>query len=151
MPRPISCFVLGVSAATAALTACTAPLPAGTAQRRAELAELRHPADVDFAGNLDISVARDGDDLHLINREARAFDGAIVWLNQQYAGLATRLAIGPDNRMPLRAFANRHGETFPAGSWLAPDAAETLVAAELVLADGSRHRLTVWPDERWYE
>ena len=149
MPR--STPMLTALTASLLLVGCAAQLPAGTAQRRAELAELRHPVDVPFAGDLDIAVRRDGGDLHLINREPRVFEGAVLWLNQQYAGTTDQISIGPNNRVPLQAFVNRHGETFPMEAFLAPDAAETLLAAELLAADGTRHRLTVWPDERWYD
>ena len=148
---PASAHSTAAFATVLMVAGCSAKLPAGTAQRRAELAELRHPADVPFAGDLDIAVRRDGGELHLINREPRVFEGAVLWLNQQYAGPVDQLRIGPDNRIPLQAFVNRHGEAFPMETFLAPDAAETLLAAELLEPDGARHRLTVWPDERWYD
>ncbi|CAN0459325.1 unnamed protein product, partial [Ectocarpus fasciculatus] len=97
--------------------------------------------------------------LHFINREPREFRRVTLWLNQQYAGVAERIAPGSyesvsSNSVPLAAFINQHGEPFPTGSFLAPDDTQALVSVELISDQGetiTRQALTVWPDKRWFE
>ena len=136
----------------AGLVGCGTTLPAGTAADRQALRELAYPGMTPpFDGALDVVVERDGEMLTLQNREARRLENAVLWLNQGYAGFLETLPIGRPVRLPLQRFVNRHGETFPTGRFFAPDLAETLLAAELLTPEGQRYRLTVLPDERWYE
>ncbi|MEM1444933.1 MAG: hypothetical protein AAGF84_02665 [Planctomycetota bacterium] len=138
---------------------CAAPLPVGSAEQRQRLAELDYPADAEIGQPLQLEVIRDGQHLRFINREPREFRRVTLWLNQQYAGVAERIAPGSyesvsANSVPLGAFINEHGEPFPVGRFLAPDDTIALVSAEMVFGQGdatTRRAMTVWPDKRWFE
>ncbi len=121
----------------------------GTAEQRRNLAQLSYPADAPDAAPADVVVRREGATIRLINRTAAPTSPGVLWLNEQYAGYVEPLAIGPGNVMPLHAFVNKHGETFPTGTFLAPDKAAPVLSAELV-ANGqtAKQPLTVWPDDR---
>lgn len=140
-------------ASALAVSGCGFAYPAGWAQKRVELAAARHPApaaaDAPRGRALDIELLREGGLIRLINREPRRFDGARLWLNQQYAGELADVPIGPGPWVSLDLFLNRHGESFPRARFLRPDLAGPVILAELVTADpGSPlHPLTVLPSE----
>ena len=93
-------------------------------------------------------MIRDGGSFYLINREPRRFDGARLWLNQQWAGDLERVPIGAGPWVPLSLFVNRHGEGFPRGLFLRPDLEKPLILAELVPAGSNQLRpLTVVPGD----
>lgn len=138
---------------------CAAPLPVGSAEQRERLAQLDYPQDAEVGEPLQLEVIRDGAHLRFISREPREFRRVTLWLNQQYAGVAERIAPGSyeavsSNSVPLGAFINEHGEPFPVGRFLAPDDTVALVSAEMVFGEDdttTRRALTVWPDKRWFE
>ena len=143
---------LGLLLTALCLPGCGATFPAGWAQQKQELVEARYPAPADADAErgepLAIDVVRDGGSLSLINREPRRFDGARLWLNQQWAGELRRVPIGAGPQISLELFVNRHGEPFPRGLFLRPDLAKPLILAELVPAGSSTvHPLTVVPGE----
>ena len=145
-------LLLGLLLTALLLPGCGATYPAGWAKKKQELIEARHPAPADADAErgepLAIDVVRDGGSLYLINREPRRFDGARLWLNQQWAGDLPRVPIGAGPWVSLDLFVNRHGEPFPRGLFLRPDLAKPLILAELVPAGSSRiHPLTVVPEE----
>jgi hypothetical protein len=145
----LTTLLLGLSG----VSACQSTrLPMGSADQRQKLAQLAYPGDAPVALSADIVVQREGAAIRLVNRTVGVTSPGVLWLNEQYAGYVGRLAIGPDNVLPLHGFVNRHGETFPTGSFLAPDKAERVYSAELV-QDGqdAKMPLTVWPDERWFD
>ncbi|MEM7578195.1 MAG: hypothetical protein AAF328_12065 [Planctomycetota bacterium] len=156
--RRIATIHLGLTALLLA-GGCAAPLPVGSAEQRERLAQLDYPANAEAGEPLQLEVIRDGQHLRFINREPREFRRVTLWLNQQYAGVAERLAPGSyesvsSNSVPLGAFINQHGEPFPVGRFLAPDDTVALVSAEMIIEqdDGmTRRSLTVWPDKRWFE
>lgn len=136
------------------LPGCGAARPAGWSDTRAGLMAARYPDPANAAADaapgepLAIDVVRDGGSLHLINREPRRFDGARLWLNQQWAGDLERVPIGTGARVSLDRFVNRHGEPFPRGRFLRPDLARPLILAELVPAGATTLRpLTVLPED----
>ena len=146
-------------AALGLLQECAAPLPVGSAEQRQRLAQLTYPQDATVGEPLHIEAIRDGQHLRFISREPRELRRVTLWLNQQYAGVAERIAPGShesvtSNSMPLAAFINQHGEPFPTGRFLAPDDTQALVSVELVTGEGVdavRRAMTVWPDKRWFE
>ncbi len=161
--RRIATTACGLLSATF-LHACAAPLPVGSAEQRQRLAQLQYPQDAQAGEPLHVEAIRDGQHLRFINREPREFRRVTLWLNQQYAGVAERIAPGSyesvsSNSLPLAAFINQHGEPFPTGSFLAPDDTQALVSVEMVTGtpgngegEGTTRRaLTVWPDKRWFE
>ena len=118
-----------------------------SAEQVAELRQLRYPAAAEIGDDLDILVARDGSRIELANRTPRSYQGMQLWLNRQYVALPPTIGIGAGNSVTLRAFVNRHGETFPVAGVLSPDKGFPVVAAELYdPASGRRHRLTVDPN-----
>ncbi|MEM8782148.1 MAG: hypothetical protein AAGE65_04745 [Planctomycetota bacterium] len=156
--RRIATVCVGLLGCTL-LQACGATLPVGSAEQRERLAALRYPADARQGEPLQLEAIRDGKHLRFINREPREFRRVTLWLNQQYAGVAERIAPGSyenvgSNSVPLGAFINRYGEPFPTGNFLAPDDTQALVSVEMVFDDddgSTRRPLTVWPDRRWFE
>ena len=144
--------LLGLLLVALALPGCGATYPAGWAAKKERLVEARHPApaaaEAPRGEPLAVDVVREGGSLRLINREPRRFDGARLWLNQQWAGDLDRVPIGPGGWVSLELFVNRHGEPFPRGLFLRPDLAKPLILAELVPAGSDRiHPLTVIPED----
>lgn len=128
--------------------ACTPPLATTTREQRAALSQLPYPADASHGPDLDIVIKRDGKAIQLINRTARPYANSQLWLNQQYVRNVSAIRIGPDNRLALNRFINRHREPFPTGTFLAPDDAKPVLLAELYDPQTQlKHRLLVWPDD----
>ncbi len=94
------------------------------------LVQARYPQSVP-ADDLDIVVVRDGPELVLTNRTARAFGQVVMWVNQQYVGIVDKIDIGAETRVPLSHLVDRHGEPFPLGGPLTPDKTRPVVLAEL--------------------
>ncbi len=137
--------VLGLAAFAAG---CAGPETLGQQEQRQRLAALDYPAEAEYGPDLDIVVHREDRQLSFINRTARPYVDARIWLNQQFVRELPRIDIGPGNDFALRRWINEHAEGFPVGTLLAPDLAEPVVLAELHdPRSGLRHRLLVWPDE----
>ncbi len=109
------------------------------------LRKMPYPAAADVGEDLDIVISRRGGRISITNRTPRSYENVLLWLNRQYVHPAGRIAIGPDNILPLRTFINHYGESFPVGGLLSPDKGFPVVLAEMYdPVSNKRHRLTVW-------
>jgi hypothetical protein len=112
----------------------------------AQLAPLVYPKDAPLGADLDIVIVRDGRNIQLVNRTARVYPPAAIWLNRQYVGLSAGIQIGTENKMDLVRFINEFGEAYPVGALLQPEKSYPLVLAEMFdTQTGQRHRLLVRP------
>ena len=118
--------------------------PAPVPEHVLALSQLSYPAEAELAADLDIVVVRRGPVLLLTNRTAYPYEQMQLWLNQQYVSQIETIIIGPENRLNLNQFINRHREPFPVAGFLSPDKAFPVVLAELYDPEAhKRYRLTV--------
>jgi len=102
----------------------------------------RYPDDAPLGEPLAIEVIRTGNGIQLDNRTVNAYADTVLWLNEQYGAKIGDVAIGRGQPIALESFVNHHGETYPVGRFLQPDADRPLILADLVV-EGTRHKLTV--------
>ncbi len=125
---------------------CTAS-PKIDATEVRQRAAMRYPEEAEAGEPLDIVAVRDGDRLRLINRTPRTYGAVELWLNHEYVGIVDHIRIGTDNTAHLPDFINRHGESFPTGSFLRPERSRPLVTAEIYdPTTDTRRALIVQPE-----
>ena len=108
------------------------------------LAALVYPDAAERGDDLDVFVTRRGSVLDLQNMSTRRIGFEQIWLNRAYVSTIDGLNVGEQATLSLDWFRNRHGETYPRGTFLAPERNLPLVLAELFdPGSGRRHRLIV--------
>lgn len=144
--------VLVLLAGALALSAgCANRKPSLSAEAAERLAALTYPREAEDGGELDILIEkRGGDRVFILNRTPRTFENVRLWLNREYVTELEHIRIGKHPPRPLRAFVNRHGESFPVAGPLTPDKARPLVSAELHDPETNlRYRLPVRLEPEW--
>jgi len=114
----------------AAASACNTTSSSISTKLRRQLAQIPYPNQAPH-GDLDIIVGQDNGEIIVTNRTASTYDQVYLWLDQQYVGLLEHIPIGIASRMPLAAFINEYGESYPIGGFLTPDKTRSFVLAEL--------------------
>lgn len=98
-----------------------------------------HPRTTDYAGNLNIVVKQHHTRVIITNREPIVYRDFQLWLNQQYAVIVKQLNVGQSMQLPLSAFTNEHGESFPLGSILAIDKRGRVYQSEILLPNSAEN------------
>jgi hypothetical protein len=119
-----------------------------TADTSTGLAPQFYPAEAKIANPLDIEVVRVGNAIRFDNRTVSEYYDVEIWLNQQYGAHITHIRIGHNEPISLKGFVNQYGEVYPVARFLAPDADQPLVLADMLL-DGKIHKLTVRLRNDW--
>lgn len=119
-----------------------------TADTTTGLAPQFYPAEAGIANPLDIEVVRVGNAIRFDNRTVNEYYDVEIWLNQQYGAHIGHIAIGHNEPISLKSFVNQYGEVYPVARFLAPDADQPLVLADLLL-DDEIHKLTVRLRNDW--
>jgi hypothetical protein len=107
-----------------------------------DLTPRHYPQALPIAKSLDIEVRRDGNAIVLDNRTVNSYPNAQIWLNRSFGADVQSIDIGSNKPLNLRSFVNQHGEVYPVARFLAPDADQPLVLADLIV-DGKIHKLHV--------
>jgi hypothetical protein len=125
------------------------PLVTATGKRLAA-ADRPYPAGLEIGEPLAIEVVRKGNSIQLDNRTVRTFEGAELWLNEEFGATVPLIGIGRGEGMSLVSFVNRYGDHYPVARFLRPELDRSLISAELALG-GRLHKLTVRLEEDWRE
>ena len=130
------------------LAGCDGPDSLIDEARAQQQAELIYPEAAELGPDLEVLVMRDRRKIRLVNLTPRSLRRVQVWLNAEYTRTLDRIEIGSDNVFALRRWVNSHGESYPTGSFLAPDKSRLLALAEVYdPRTGLRHRLVVQPQQ----
>lgn len=126
MPPRTTMTLIPTLLAVAALASCAqAPKPQP---------DLRYPAPQ--TSSLDIQLRRhDETQVTLVNTSARAFPAATLWINAQFARDIPPLAVGQSATFDLYTFRNEYGESFRAGGFFSTERPDTVVLAQLAVAN----------------
>ncbi|MEQ9454571.1 MAG: hypothetical protein RLN76_08285 [Phycisphaeraceae bacterium] len=130
---------------TASVPGCRGTADLLASAQTEELAQLRYPEEAQHGPDLDIQLEQHGRNLTVINLEPLRFRSIQLWLNAEYARPIDQIRIG-ENTFSLRRWINRYGETYPTGSFLAPDQRVPIALAEVYdPSTNLRHKLVVRP------
>ena len=109
-----------------------------------------YPEDAEIAQPLNIEVIREGNAIILDNRTVHTYGPVQLWLNQQYGATLDVIPVGRGEPIALTSFRNRRGEPYPVAQFLAPDASQPLILADLA-TNNTIHKLTVRLQPGWRE
>jgi len=104
-----------------------------------------YPQTLDRLPAVDVQVLADpsGQTLSLTNATAEPLGPGTLWLNAWYSREIDRIGIGETVRLPLGGFRDVYGEAVRTGGFFATERPETIVLAELEVAEGLRRLVVV--------
>jgi hypothetical protein len=95
-----------------------------------------YPNAVKRGRTLDIQVFRRETEIEFTNTTARAFPACTLWLNGRFSyRLEHGLAVGQNERLPLRSFKDQFGDPFRGGGFFATEKPERLALAEIQIGE----------------